>query len=97
MDATSKLKATIVDMSPVGDRMRVSVRFNDGEKEWHRAFDIKYDRPISVEEFSVMLGTPEMRDKITPPVDQYRYLKEAKDEGIQFEIKLEREPENPQP
>lgn len=89
MAGKPKITAKIIDMAPVGDRMRVSVEFNDGQGEpWYRPFDIKYERPISLEEFAVMLGE---RD-ISRPDDPYMFIKEAKKSGETFVVTPKEQP-----
>lgn len=90
MDKASKvtLKAAIVATAQVGERLRVSVCFDDGTGDpWFQPFDIKYDRPISLEEFAVMLS--ERSKDIKRPTDPYKSLIEAREAKTIFEVNLD--------
>lgn len=100
MDKKKRISCKIVDIKevPYSQGMHIiSVRFNDGEKQWHRGYRLKYDRTISLEEFKheIMRVGYEPQDDIDP----YKNLKESIDKDFSIEVsdqapEFEVDPEN---
>lgn len=83
------LKCRIINIEPDpkhSNRTIVSVKIDDGEPEpYIRAFAIiNPDRPLSLEEFTVML----QKKDLSRPADPFHYLKEAQEQSSEFVINV---------
>jgi hypothetical protein len=82
----AKLVCKIADIKAVPNSAAqiVSVEFTLGQRTWHKAFRLNYDRPISMEEFKrevVRAGPfPEQ------PEDFLAYVKQEADKPFEIEV-----------
>lgn len=89
-EQTINVECKIVDIKaiPNSEAQIVSVKFNIGQREWFKAFRLKYDRTISMEEFKREL----LRVGIMPeqPEDFLAYVKQEADESFLLELDIDK-------